>query len=168
MSMNCIIINDISDFELVIDSSIFIGKQFYDELLQEEIDTNMWALSIEQSKRGQISISTWEQFIQNLIENRMQQVQKANIKHSVVFYMWFDEMAFQLRFNIISDYSKELPFGCKLHVVNSTYHILKAFLNSKGYISWDDLIECEKGGEDDSDEENEEYVLDVFVKALNV
>ena len=160
MSMNYIVINNKNDFQLIINSPIFIDKQF--ALRQEEINTNMWALSIAPLELKKMSLLIMEQFVQDLILRRKQQVKDAHINHSVLFYMWFDKMASQLRFNIISDHNKKLPFGCNLHIVDSVELILEEFLNAERYISWNELSVCE---EDEEDEE--EYILDVFVQQLS-
>ena len=163
MSMNYLIINNIENFNEIIESPIFIGCN--KELLEREISTNMWAISLDDQVIKHISIDTLSQFIDNFVDKKQQQLTDMNISCSVIFYLWFDEMAAQLRFNIISYYNGKLPFGCDLNIIDSSQPILKAFLQSQQNpeISWNELQEIA----DDYDETEEiAFVLDVFIREL--
>ena len=155
--------NVVCDFDEIIGNPIFIGCD--PELLEREISTNMWAISLDDTPIKHISIDTLSQFIDNFVDKKQQQLAELNISCSVIFYLWFDEMAAQLRFNIISYFNGKLPFGCNLNIIDSPQPILKAFLHSQQNpeISWDDLQEIM----DDFDEiEEKTFVLDVFIQEL--
>ena len=49
---------------------------------------------------------------------------------NLIYYLWFDEQAGQLRFNFINSNHDKLPFGCKLVFVDSEKEIIDDFLNS--------------------------------------
>lgn len=163
MSMNYLIANNITDFKEIIESPIFIGCD--KKLLDAEISTNMWAISFDNQIKD-TSMDKLLEFINNLVDKKKQQVSELNISCTVIFYLWFDEMASQLRFNIISDSHNKLPFGCELNIINSPQSILAQFLQSQHSpeISWNEL---EENTEDFDDAEEYRFVLDVFVMQLN-
>ena len=161
--MNYLIINNIQNFNEIIESPIFIGCN--QELLEREISTNMWAISLDAPLVKHMSVGTLLQFLDTLVDKKQQQLAELNISCPVIFYLWFDEMAAQLRFNIISYLNGKLPFGCDLNIIGSPQPILKAFLQSQQNpeISWDELQEIT----DDCDEiEEKTFVLDVFIQEL--
>ena len=164
MSMNYLIVNNIIDFKEIIESLIFIACD--KKLLDTEISSNMWAISLDNKVMKDISIDKLLEFINNFVNKKKQQVSELNISCSVIFYLWFDEMASQLRFNIISDSHSKLPFGCELNIINSPQSILAQFLQSQHSpeISWNEL---EENIEDFDDAEERTFVLDVFVTQLN-
>lgn len=163
MSINFITIKNIDNFKQIIESSIFIGCN--NMTLDREISTNMWALSISSKILKNISLDNLLEFIKTLLYNRNRQISQFSC--SAIFYMWFDEMASQLRFNIISDFHKKLPFSCKLNILDSPTCILKAFLESQKnpVIPWKDLEKITDSSDDIDDEIS--FVLDVFVVKLN-
>ncbi len=164
MSMNFIIIKNLNNFQQIIESPIFIGCD--KARLNMEISTNMWAISIAPKTLKNISLDYLSEFVKNLLHKKLQQISQLAISCPVIFYMWFDEMPSQLRFNIISESHNQLPFACKLNIINLPEKILINFLKSQHnqIIPWTDLIEIT----DDSDEVEEiPFILDVFVIQLN-
>ena len=61
---------------------------------------------------------------ERIIENRQQQLDQANTDHGMIFYLWFDELALQLRFNLISDAHERLPFGALFDGVLELEHAI--------------------------------------------
>jgi len=162
--MNYLLVTNIRNLKEIIESPLFIG---YDKkLLDKEISTNMWAISFDNKIVKETSIDTLLEFIDNLVNKKKQQLSVLNICCPVIFYMWFDEMAAQLRFNIISGSAKSLPFGCQLNIINSPNSILIAFLQSQQNpeISWNELEEIT---DDFDDIEEKKFILDVFIAQLN-
>jgi len=164
MSINYLLVNDVRDFEEIIESPIFIGCD--KKLLDKEISHNMWVISFDNKIIKSVSIDTLLEFIQKLLNKRKQQLSELNIFCPVIFYMWFDEMASQLRFNIISYFNEKLPFGCTTNIINSPNPILQAFLASQENpeISWNEFEEII---DDTDDIEEKTFILDIFVKQLN-
>jgi hypothetical protein len=164
MSINFTTIHSLQNFKQIIESPIFITC---DKRLQNvEISTNMWAISIDFKTLKHMSVDNLLEFIRTLLNKKKQQISQLNISCSVIFYMWFDEMATQLRFNVISGFDEKLPFGCEVNIVNSPDFILKNFLKSQRNpeITWSELEEV-MNDSDDIDENH--FVLDVFVVQLN-
>lgn len=93
----------------------------------------MWRISIEQKMARQIDVLDYVRFINDVINNRREQVKNAAENHGMIFYLWFDRMASQLRFNLISDIHEELPFQCELEVIENIEPILEDFLESPFY-----------------------------------
>ena len=164
MSMNFITIKNLNNFQQIIESPVFIGCD--EALLNMEISTNMWAISIAPKILKNISLDYLSEFTKNLLHKKIQQISQLSVPCPVIFYMWFDEMASQLRFNIISESNKKLPFSCKLNIINSPNQVLIDFLKSQHnpVIPWSDLEEVTN----DSEELDEiPFILNVFVIQLN-
>ena len=161
--MNIIAIRTVADFDVILDNSILITG---DNTLQaEEIAENMWAILFDHHAIETISVRDLMDFVFFLLKKRKQQVSQIGVTNPVVFYMWFDEMAAQLRFNIISAFNSKLPFGCQLELVYSPESILEDFLASHYHqgIPWDEFEELD----DDSDEDEQPFILKVYVAYLN-
>ena len=163
--MNHVTIHQSSDFQAIINSLIFIAEN--QNLQNQETSSNMWAISIDSSSIDKLSLKDFTEFISSLLHNRQEQVTQLNIQHKVVFYMWFDEMAAQLRFNIISYSEDKLPFGCQVEIISSAEPILKDFFSSRYHdgIPWSELESLENMANDEEDDNP--YVLQVFTSFLN-
>jgi hypothetical protein len=154
---------DVADLKQIIDNPIFITGN--SSLQDQEIARNMWCLSIDPDVIKTIAVNDLVDFVSSLLNKRTQQIIDAGVIHPAIFYMWFDEMAAQLRFNIISDFGKKLPFGCQLDIVDSPQPILEDFLASHYHadIPWSELEELH----DDLDEDDEKsFISRVFVRQL--
>jgi hypothetical protein len=81
--------------------------------------------------------------------------------------MWFDQQALQLRFNVLSDEVVALPFECKVHIEIAAEVVLSNFITTvKKVALYGDNIEFFNNQEYLDEDEEQEYVLDVFVKEL--
>lgn len=163
MFIKNIIIHNIADLNEVINSPIFIGCE--SNLQNKETEENMWILSLDPQAIKNVAKKDLENFASCLLKKRKEQLLEQNIVCPVIFYMWFDEMAAQLRFNMISDFNKKLPFGCSIEIVNSPQIILEEFVQSHYHegISWNEFNQ----GEDDSDGNDDPFTLKVFVVKFN-
>lgn len=164
MSINVISIDQVSDLKIILDVPIFIAGS--KALQDQETAQNMWAISINSLAKEDILIGDLNKFVDDLVEKRKEQVSQMGIVGRVLFYMWFDEMAGQLRFNTISTIvDRQLPFGCEVAPVKSSDVILKDFLASQYHagIPWSELEELENNLE-----ENEQpFILKMFFEYLN-
>lgn len=84
--------------------------------------------------------------------------------------MWFDEVAGQLRFNILSGHVVQLPFGCHVEKNSSVEQIIDAFLSSR-YLHGIPADELEADAwideqDDDDDDDDEQYMLPVYVEYI--
>jgi hypothetical protein len=158
--MNVITISNLGQLNVIFNDVLCLsGKQ------SEEIYHNMWCVSLEKNLIESVTLEQLKSFVDKLIGNRELQLKDSNRSRSVVFYMWFDQQALQLRFNIITDVNS-LPFGCKIQLHTTCESILSNFLNTvKDVSQHGDQIEFFNGGDEEGEKE---YVLDVFVKRLRV
>jgi hypothetical protein len=95
--MNIISISVLDQLELLDDIPLFgiAGTQLRD------IHHNVWCIILEGDAIKNIKIAQLKHFIDRLIKNRRYQLKCVDSKKNVVFYMWFDKQALQLRFNSI-------------------------------------------------------------------
>ncbi|WP_246277399.1 hypothetical protein [Neobacillus endophyticus] len=47
----------------------------------------------------------------------------------MLFYVWFDWQAAQLRFNMVSNYDSKLPFSCEIETTDKLEPIIEEFLS---------------------------------------
>jgi hypothetical protein len=162
MSLNYIIVHQLSDLKIIINSPILITG--FPSLKDDETATNMWCVSFDDNILESFSKEQFEEFVVAIIENRKQQITQMYNSLPSTFYMWFDEMAVQLRFNILSGHAIQLPFGCHVEIVDSIESIWQEFKDSRHQegISWSEL----EFFEDDIDDDEEEYILKVYVKNI--
>jgi hypothetical protein len=163
MSLNYIDIHQFSDLSVVINSLIFLAH--HKTIKDDETATNMWCISFEDTLLRTLSKKKFETFINTLINHRKEQLALMYKSQPATFYMWFDEMAEQLRFNLISGHVAQLPFGCIVKIVDSIDPIwqdLKSCRNNG--ISWSELEFFEDEENDTSDQEA--YILKVYVQYL--
>lgn len=146
------------NLEDIITDPIFIGSSKED--LNEEISHNMWRISLGQELASQINTNEFVDFFNRVIDNRQNQLRSLNGKQGMIFYLWFDWMAIQLRFNLISSIHQKLPFGCELELLDSMEPIIEEFL------AYPFLNGLPIEGYSDGSEEKP-YVLKVYIKKLN-
>lgn len=163
--MNIIKMFELGQLQLIVDDLLHLSGE-----LSEEIYHNMWCISFEDDLIKSIKIDQLKHFVDAIMENREQQLKGINFRKNVVFYIWFDQQALQLRFNVLTGDLESLPFGCKVHIVKIVDPILNNFIDTtRNVIQCGDQIRFfDKTDDDwDDDENEEEYVLDVFAKKLN-
>lgn len=156
--MNHNVITQINDFQTIIDAPITITGDR--KRLDDETYENMWALSFDEQATKNITLEELTLFVNALIHKRKQQLLEQYPNCPATFYLWFDEMAGQLRFNVISGHVKP-PFGCLTELANSAQDILKEFIMSHNNtnIPWEEL----EVTDNDSDEQEDTYILKVYV-----
>ena len=111
------------DIEEIISDTLFIG-----ESEEEEISNNMWQISISHELANSLKIEDFSTFFKRVILNRKMQVQTLKPTIGMLFYLWFDEQASQIRFSIISNRETGLPFSCEIIPTNNYEVIIKDFL----------------------------------------
>jgi len=147
----------LQDLEEIITDPLFIGAK------DEEISNNMWCVSVNSELAKVITFEDLSAFIERVIANRKEQIKTINPAANVLFYLWFDEQASQIRFNVISDDRTGLPFRCNVTLAEDYASILKDFLGHP----YHDGIPLETSTDTNSDEYcEEEYTLKVFCVGL--
>jgi len=145
--------------------------------VNEEISQNHWAFSVPTEIASQMTTTDFLDFIEEIEDNYKHQLNNSDIDVDLIFYMWFDEMAGQLRINFINSNHKSLPFGCKLEFTEQPAEIVQKFLESNYLdgIPWEELEtvdKLEQEEEIDNIEKNETngFVLTVYrelIRKLN-
>ncbi len=108
--------------------SVYLGAAV-DEL-DAEIRHNWWSLGASSSQLARTTRDDVLAWITRLIEDRRHKVRTAYPGRRAIFYLWFDEMAGQLQFNVISDCHSRLPFGSDPRLVASPRPVIEAFFES--------------------------------------
>lgn len=156
--MHIIIIKNINDLDTLLKARILITHDYSE--LKKEIDSNMWCLSLSDTYTPNASELNF--FLNRFFEELQIRIHKKQLIGPIVFYLWFDALASQLRFNVISNTDKRLPFGCDYQIVETPDCIIDNFLKATPYLILDDL-----SIDNEQDEINSRYLLDVFIKKLN-
>lgn len=162
--MNNIIINSLKDLLKVIQSPIVITKN---DLIKVETDCNMWTIGISVGLVDKLSVKDLEDFIAKLLANRSSQLIALKINKPVIFYLWFDAQALQLRFNLISSIDRSLPFGCKLTYLETYTPILKDFIVTTKKVAFqEDQVEYINPENDIDDDDDDNFTLNVYIANL--
>lgn len=109
--------------------------------VDEEINSNHFILSVPADIISQAITIDFLELIQKVKDNSKIQLNKSQLDIDLIFYLWFDEMAGQLRFNFINSNHDKLPFGCKLKYTDRPEEIIDQYLKSKYHegIPWNEL-----------------------------
>lgn len=150
----------LASFQDVREDAIFIGSSLDD--LPAEIRTNQWLLTLSQEQCEYLTTADLLHLFVKIVANRQRQLDQAGCDHGMIFYLWFDEQALQLRFNLISDFHERLPFGCQLNILPTPEPILDRYLHYPYHetIPWEDLQEVSEG--ERAPDAEEPVVLDIF------
>lgn len=168
MIINYINIEKVSDLEQLFDVNIFLSGDTLQE--QKETYENGWGIIIDYELAKKITTDDLAEFILELVAVRTKQVLMINPALKAILYFWFDELALQLCFNILSEENRSLPFGCKINIVDSPYPILKHFLKVVydnalygNYLEITEIVESDCGfNNDDNGIDLELFVIDVW------
>ena len=109
--------------EEIVSAPLFVGENE-----QEEIAKNMWQISLNSELAKALTVEDLSAFLERVISNWKEQTRLIKSATSMLFYLWFDEQASQIRFNIISNRGTGLPFACETALINEYDDILKGFL----------------------------------------
>lgn len=109
------------------------------ERLSEEIQENGIHLSLPAGLC--LEVPELVAFLNRVKLNRRTQLQASSLTTSLLYYLWHDEQAGQLRFNFISSLHQKLPFSCAISLVEREADIVTDFLSSPylQQIPWTDF-----------------------------
>ena len=133
--------------------------------INDEIDNNLWALTAPKEIISQTTTTDFLEFIQKVKDNYKNQLDESPLDIDLIFYLWFDEMAGQLRFNFINSNHNKLPFECKLKYTDKPEEIVKQFIKSEYLegISWNELETVETPEKIEEANRQERELLENFV-----
>ncbi len=132
-----------------------------------EAQANLWTISLTKEMASNLSIRDLCVCVSTFIERKRSEAKRKNLV-PLLFYLWFDEQAGQLRFSItsIADPSR-LPFQCAINTDAKLSEIASQVLAGPHL----DGIPFEELEEEHSNSPrlrlSEPVVLDVFVTKLN-
>jgi hypothetical protein len=151
--MNILEITDLNDLQIIFNSEILITHN--SSGLHEEINENMWCITL--SPRVNLSSKDLLNFLNVLLNKRSEQINQHELNGPITFYMWFDEMALQLRFNFISG-CNTLPFSVPIKLIDEPSEIINMFLKMR---NWPEPI-----GEEFHESESEDGAFPVYKKCF--
>jgi hypothetical protein len=163
----------IESFEEIVNDELFLTSDV--ELLDKEILNNCWSISLSQEIANQLTEEELLILLKRIKANRLEQLNKSDLKIDLIFYTWFDEQASQLRFNLINSNHKKLPFGAGVSFVKFENEIIQDFLNSNYHDGFplDEFEVIYDGSEDDvskiddfSEVNDLEYLVKVYKEVL--
>ena len=99
--------------------------------VNEEIQNNCWSISINDELSKEILVDELADFLKEVKKDRQQQLSHSNSKIGLIYYVWVDGQAGQLRFNFINSNHDKLPFGSQLTFVTKENEILTDYLTRR-------------------------------------
>ena len=114
-----------------------------------EIEQNTVQLSVTMNTAKQLSAIDLVAFLNRIKSNRLTQLRESGFDINLIYYLWFDELAGQLRFNFLNSNHVKLPFAGEIVFVNNEQEIINDFLNSNHLegIPWNELEFSESANE---------------------
>lgn len=164
MIRNFITISVIADLYQILEEPLYLSGDL--EQVDKEIVYNAWGIMLDDKFAKIIRVENLAEFFFDMIKYRTEEIMKIKPAMNATLYIWFDDMALQLCFNILSGEDRELPFGCKLNIVDSPYIIFQEYINSLlhgNYLRFTEVLE--QGDFDFNDDEDDfynDYVQDVW------
>ncbi len=163
--MNVITICHIDDLHEMINFPICING-----VMQDEIEENMWCISIEENCLSHFTTSKFLNFFEIFMAKKTNQMRLLNIALQATYYIWFDQQALQLRCNILSGIVTDLPFRRKTQQVSSLSLIVDNFLKIIHSVSESsDNVEFIQPTDTHFNDEDDGHdcALEVYVTILN-
>jgi len=128
-------------YESYIEQKIFLTDET--SQVENEIYENMLSFTISKKYLAKLKVTDFINFLSRIKENRKSQINVSQTISNLIYYVWFDEMAGQLRLNFINSNHSELPFGANLEFTSNEVEIIDEFLHSEylNEITWDKLFD---------------------------
>ena len=94
------------------------------DIVEEEIKNNCWSILMTEEIASECQVVELIEFLRDVKADRREQLKKSEYKVGLIYYLWVDEQAGQLRFNFINSNHDRLPFGARLAFVDSVHGIV--------------------------------------------
>lgn len=173
--MNYIKINRLANLQKILTSPIYLEREIAQS--RQDILENTWGIAFSNNLVKKLQITDLSRFVLDLIRHRTEQLCEMNLGINATLYIWFDELALRLCFNVLSGENIELPFYCTLNIVDSYEIILQKYFNAAhenlhgNYYQILAVRERDSEGNMPSwnyeDKEEDNYVLDVWFTTLH-
>jgi len=96
--------------------------------VDEEIETNCWSISVNDELSKEFSVDELARFLNEVKADRLEQLRQSKIKVGLIYYVWIDGQAGQLRFNFVNSNHNKLPFRSRLTLGTKENEILTDYL----------------------------------------
>jgi glutaredoxin-related protein len=96
--------------------------------LEKEVFENSVKIAVPEFAIADISWQLFENLFYEVKQNAKQQLSKNSLHINMIFYVWLDAQAGQLRYNFINSNHKALPFTGKLNFLKDSYQVSNAFV----------------------------------------
>ena len=155
-----------NQYESYIAEKVFLT----DETSQVENETyeNMLSFTISKKYLVKLKVTDFISFLSRIKENRKSQLNVSKTISDLIYYIWHDEMAGQLRVNFINSNHSELPFGADLEFTSNEVDIIDEFLHSEylNEIIWDKLSDDTGEQQNKKSTEISDFKLKVYKEII--
>ena len=98
--------------------------------VNKEIENNCIKIGVPEHLINDIDPLTFSIFLSTAKQNAKAQLSKSDIDVNLIFYVWLDEQAGQLRYNFINCNHDKIPFVAELNFVDDAWLVCKAWVDS--------------------------------------
>ncbi|HEV2601925.1 MAG TPA: hypothetical protein VGT41_06570 [Candidatus Babeliales bacterium] len=174
MLINYAHIKKYDDFQEIFDANILITGNPARQ--KEEICENMWKVGFDKKLIKKLTMQDLQQFIEKLVQVRIEQLKRQMNYTPVTFYVWIDEMSQHLCFDFLSGKDIVLPPEGRFNILSSVDQILASFLAevqrvaTHGNLQDFRVINPGDPGWDDDDfwgeKIQQQYIQDIYITTL--
>ena len=128
-----------NQYESYITEKIFLTDKT--SQVQNEIYENMLSFTVSKEQRTNLTNTDFINFLSRIKNNIKSQLNVSKTNSDLIYYIWYDEMAGQLRINFINANHSKLPFEAELEFTSNEVEIVNEFLESEylDEITWNKL-----------------------------
>lgn len=138
--------------------------------LEKEVASNLRLISVPKEIIPHTTKKDFLLLFDEVKRNLKEQLENCDIDIDLIFYLWHDEQAGQLRFNVINSNHKSLPFACAIQLTSVLEEIVDSFINSDntdGAIPWDEIKFIDHHSDNEiSPQPEREFILTVYKEIL--
>ncbi len=115
----------------LVELPVFITDSVND--LDTEIRDNCCHIGITEEVIPYVQPETLITFLDIVKKSRKKALQHSGLDIDLIYYIWHDQQAGQLRFNFINSNHLHLPFGAEVILADDEKAIVENYLNNKLY-----------------------------------
>ena len=136
--------------------------------VHNEIYENMLSFTVSKEQQANLTITDFINFLSRIKKNRKSQLNVSKTNSDLIYYVWYDEMAGQLRINFINANHSKLPFEAKLEFTSNQVEIINEFLITEylDEITWDQLSNDTGDLQDKESIEKSDFKLKVYKEII--
>ena len=96
--------------------------------MEKEIYENYVKIGVPEEHLENISTIFFQNFLYEVKQNAKRNLDVNSLNVDLIFYVWFDAQAGQLRYNFINSNHEKLPFTTEIQLVDDVYEICDLFV----------------------------------------